>query len=266
MKLFTIFGNPVSHSKSPLLHNAAFKSLDLKHGYVRTYLEDGNNLKKCFNAFAFDGANITVPHKEAAFRAADEVRGLAKEIGAVNTLVREGDKLIGYNTDCDGFMQAISGFVGIKNVLVLGAGGTAKAIALAMRNSGLDVTILNRSEGRLDYFKKQAFKCDTWETFKHAQYDLVVNTTSAGLSDENLPIDKDILTRLLQDTKAAVDAIYGKMTPFLTLADQLHIPYKDGGDMLVAQAVIAFEHFVATDIPTIDRNTITAVMQNAIKL
>jgi shikimate dehydrogenase len=263
VKLFSIFGNPVSHSKSPQLHNASFAYLGEKSSYIRTLLEDGKALRKTFDMLALDGANITVPHKEEAYAQADEVRGLAKEIGAVNTLVREGDKVIGYNTDCDGFMQAISSFSGIKTVLILGAGGTAKAIALALRNSSFEVTVVNRSEGRLDYFQKQGFICASWERFEPQKYDLIVNTTSAGLSDDNYPLDKAALSALMMSSTAVVDAIYGKMTPFLKLADALDIPYKDGGDMLVGQAVIAFEHFVGHKI---DRDVIHDVMQKAIQL
>ena len=126
-KLYAIFGNPVKHSRSPLMHNHVFKNLHVDSCYTRIHLLDGEKLKETFFAQKLSGANITVPHKEAAFKACDEVRGFAKEIGVVNTIVNENGKLIGYNTDADGFLFSIQEFENIKKVLIIGAGGTAKA-------------------------------------------------------------------------------------------------------------------------------------------
>ncbi len=106
MHLFTIFGDPVSHSRSPLMHNHVFKTLSLDACYTRTHLGDGMKLRDVFFSKALSGANITVPHKEAAFAACDEIRGIANEIGAVNTIINENGRLIGYNTDADGFIAA----------------------------------------------------------------------------------------------------------------------------------------------------------------
>ena len=110
MKLFAIFGDPVAHSRSPLMHNSVFKNLNYKACYTRVHLRDGSKLKETFFALGLSGANVTVPHKEAAYKACDEVRGFAKKVGVVNTLVNENGKLIGYNTDADGFMFAIKEF------------------------------------------------------------------------------------------------------------------------------------------------------------
>jgi len=129
MKLFAIFGDPVSHSRSPLMHNCLFKNLNYKACYTRVHLKDGSKLKETFFSLGLSGANVTVPHKEEAYKACDEVRGFAKTVGVVNTLINENGKLIGYNTDADGFMYAIEEFGAIKNILILGAGGTAKALA-----------------------------------------------------------------------------------------------------------------------------------------
>jgi shikimate dehydrogenase len=237
--LFAIFGNPVKHSRSPLMHNHVFKTLNFKACYTRIHLEDGNRLKETFFVQKLSGANVTVPHKEAAFKACDEVRGFAKEIGVVNTLVNENGKLVGYNTDADGFLFAIEAFKNIKRILILGAGGTAKALARKFQLEGLDVSVLNRSEGNLTYFKDNGFKTYTWDTCPIDSYDLVVNTTSAGLSDENYPAPIELLTTLLKKSPYAADAIYGKLTPFLKLCQELNITYKDGADMLLGQGVLA---------------------------
>ena len=254
-KLFSIFGNPVSHSRSPLMHNGVFKHLNYNACYTRTHLQDGEALRQTFFDLKLSGANVTVPHKEAAFNACDEVRGFANKIGVVNTLVNENGKLIGYNTDADGFMYAISEFDSIKSILVLGAGGTAKALVSRFLEDSLDVTILNRSEKRLLYFKDLNCTSYTWNNFVLSHYDLVVNTTSAGLKDENLPAPDSIIDQILNNSNYVADAIYGKLTPFLKLAKNKHIIYKDGADMLLGQGVLANELFVNFELNKKDIET-----------
>lgn len=226
------------------MHNCVFKALNYNACYTRVHLLDGSKLKETFFALNLSGANVTVPHKEEAFKACDEVRGFAKNIGVVNTLINENGRLIGYNTDADGFMYAIKEFGEIKTVLILGAGGTAKALASRFLQDGIKVSVLNRSEGRLSYFSEIGCEVSSWESYKDKNYDLVVNTTSAGLKDEELPAPKEIIEKILSFTSFAADAIYGKLTPFLSLAKQKNITYKDGADMLLGQGVLANELFV----------------------
>ncbi len=247
-KLFAIFGDPVSHSKSPLMHNMVFKELNYDACYTRVHLKDGSKLKETFLNLKLSGANITVPHKEEAFKACDEVRGFAKNIGVVNTIVYEDKKLIGYNTDADGFLYAIEEFKSIKNILIIGAGGTSKALASRFLQEDMEVSVLNRSEGRLDYFKNLDCETYTRDSYTHKKYDLVVNTTSAGLKDEELPAPKELINSILDNTSYVADAIYGKLTPFLKLAKDKNITYKDGADMLLGQGVLANELFVAKEL------------------
>ena len=244
MQLFSIFGNPVSHSRSPLMHNCVFKNLNYDACYTKTHLLDGTKLKETFFSLGLSGANVTVPHKEAAFNACDEIRGFAQKVGVVNTLINENGKLIGYNTDADGFMFAIEEFGDIKEILILGAGGTAKALAARFLQDGIKVNVINRSEGRLSYFKEIGCECYSWDNFKVKKYDLVVNTTSAGLKDEELPAPKEIINLVLKNTSFVADAIYGKLTSFLKLAQEKNITFKDGADMLLGQGVLANELFV----------------------
>lgn len=243
MKLFAIFGNPVSHSISPLLHNSVIENFKEEACYGRYLLKNGDLLKEKFLFLKLKGVNVTVPHKEAAFKACDEVRGIAKEIEAVNTIVNENGKLIGYNTDAPGFYESIKDFRGVKKILILGAGGTAKAISLFLKKEGFEVEILNRSENRLNFFKEKGFRTFNWESFEISKYDLIVNTTSAGLSDNCLPVRENVLDALMKKAKYAVDVIYNKKTPFLKKAIDFNLSYKDGRDMLIYQAVIAFEYF-----------------------
>ena len=250
MQLFSIFGNPVAHSRSPLMHNSVFKHLNYKACYTRTLLEDSTKLKETFFKLKLSGANVTVPHKEVAFQACDEVRGFAKKIGVVNTLINENGRLIGYNTDADGFLFAIDEFKNIKNILIIGAGGTAKALAIRFLEENINVSILNRSTKRLAYFKEFGCKTSSWNDFKIASYDLVVNTTSAGLEDNSLPAPKEILEIILNNTKYVADVIYGKVTPFLDLASKHNLTYKDGADMLLGQGVLANKLFTNATLPT----------------
>ncbi|XPV70170.1 MAG: shikimate dehydrogenase [Halarcobacter sp.] len=246
-KEFVIFGNPVEHSKSPQMHNAGFKALEFEGNYKKHLLEDGETIKDVFLQNAYAGANITVPHKEIAFRNADVVIGLANEIKAVNTYINDDGKIIAYNTDAPGFLYAIESFGEIKSVLILGAGGTAKAVSLALQQSDIDVTVLNRSENKLKFFEEHDIKAYTWDNFKAEKYELIVNTTSAGLKDELLPCPKEILDEVLKNASFAFDCIYGKITPFLALANGLGLQTKDGEDMLLYQGVLAFEYFTQSN-------------------
>ena len=242
MNLFTIFGNPVSHSRSPLMHNYAFRGLGVDACYGRHRLEDGGKLRETFFALGLTGANITVPHKEAAFATCDELDPFARKVGAVNTIVERDGKLHGYNTDAPGFLRAIEPFDG-RRVLFLGAGGTAQSTAVILRDHGYDVTILNRSAPRLEKFIDQGFTCYTFNDFKPDTYDLIINMTSAGLTDDHLPAPEHLISPLLPNAQACIDVIYGRETPFLTLAKAHNKPTKDGSDMLVYQGAIAFEYF-----------------------
>jgi len=261
--LFSIFGNPVTHSISPRLHNSVLNALDIDGCYVRKAIIEPETLLPTFHAMGLTGANVTVPHKEAAYEQCDEVRGLAKEIGAVNTLVKEGSRVIGYNTDAEGFYEAIKSFGLIQNALILGAGGTAKAIAIILKEHGIETTILNRSASRLAFFEAKGFTCNTGETFTCKRYDLIINTTSAGLKDEEYPCDEGLLKALFQEAKFAFDVIYNKPTPFLKLAQNFQLTCKDGKEMLLFQGVLAFNLFFSKHY---DVKTIESLMRPAFEL
>lgn len=263
MLLFSILGNPVSHSISPRLHNSALEALDIDGCYIRQAITDGNLLIPTFHTMGLDGANVTVPHKETAYAHCDEIRGIAQKIGAVNTLIKEGQKVIGYNTDAQGFFEAISSFGTIKTALILGAGGTAKAIATILEENHIHTTLLNRSAQRLEFFETKGFTCKTWETFIPSPFDLVINTTSAGLKDEEFPCPEALLKQILGDTRYVFDVIYNKQTPFLKMANTLGLPYKDGKEMLLYQAVLAFNLFFKNKY---DTQTIESIMKKAFEI
>jgi shikimate dehydrogenase len=263
MKLFAIFGNPVSHSRSPLMHNCVFKNLDYNACYTRVHLKDGSKLRETFFALNLSGANITVPYKEVAFQVCDEIRGFAKEVGVVNTIINENGRLIGYNTDADGFLFSIHTFPNIQKILILGAGGTAKALAKRFLLKDIEVSVLNRSVPRLQFFQDIGCQTFSWEDFQVQEYDLVVNTTSAGLEDDSLPAPQQLIEEVLQHTHYVADAIYGKLTPFLQKAKKYNLPYKDGADMLLGQGILANELFTCKHFT---KETIQEEMQKSFLL
>ena len=247
MQNFTIYGNPVEHSKSPQMHNAGFKYISLDANYTKTFLQNAKNIKEEFLNSNLKGANITVPHKEQAFLNADILDEFALQIGAVNTYIKENEKIKAYNTDAPGFYKAIEEFKNVKSVLLLGAGGTSKAIAVILNKNNIKTTILNRSENSKAFFIKLNCTFYTHEQINtNDKYDLIVNSTSAGLKDDNYPAPLEVLEKLMKNTTYAFDCIYAKMTSFLQLAKRLDLQYKDGEDMLLYQGVIAFELFTNT--------------------
>lgn len=260
MKLFCVFGNPIKHSISPKLHNSAILGLNLNAMYFKKKIQDKDDLKKTFLEYCLSGANITVPFKEDAFKICDEIKGIANDIKAVNTIVLKDKKLIGYNTDANGFFKSINDF-DIKNALILGAGGSSKAISFILKNNNINLDITNRSKEKLNFFTQHNFSTLLHEQIDtNKKYDLIINSTSAGLNDENLPIKKEILEKLFSNAKYAVDIIYNINTPFLNLAKAKNLITKDGKDMLLYQAVLAFNIFFDNQY---DETTITKFMKKA---
>ena len=266
MKLYAVFGNPIAHSKSPYLHNTAFYNLGIDARYVRILLDLATNaedFRKIFFEYGLSGANITIPFKEIALKACDKVSEIAQKIGAINTIVRRGERLFGYNTDAMGFYRNIKGEK-LRNALIIGAGGSAKAIAFILQERGIGVEIINRSENRLEFFRQNGFECASFWEFSanlkgKSQYDLIVNATSSSIEGE-LPLDRAILTELFGGAKIAFDLMYGKKCPFLELAKKcggIHskkreirgknmrgIQTIDGANMLRYQAIEAQSLFL----------------------
>lgn len=253
---FAVIGNPIAHSLSPILHNNAFKALKIPAFYGRYLLEDSFYSLRSLH---LKGANITVPFKEIAFQSCDEVFGIAKTIKAVNTIVFKSGKMLGYNTDALGFFECLN--FAPKNALIIGAGGSAKAVAYILKEKNIATHIINRSKDRLKDFGN--FFSATFSDFTPIDsYDLVVNTTPAGLTSQDLPLDVTILTSLLKNAKLAFDLVYGKETPFINLAKSLKIPYLDGKNMLINQAILAFIIFMEAQNITIDTEKLRQSMQS----
>lgn len=256
---FAVIGNPISHSLSPILHNHAFKMLGIPGFYGRYLLQENQSFYH-LRSLHLKGANITVPFKEVAFNSCDEVFGIAREIGAVNTIIFEKGRMLGHNTDALGFYLCIKDLAP-KNTLIIGAGGSAKAVAHILKQKEISVTLINRSKERLKDFKN--FECFTFDTFTPKNpYDLIINTTPAGLTNSDLPLAKEYLSPLLKKARLAFDLIYGRQTPFLTLAKSLNIATSDGKAMLINQAILAFEIFMESQNITFDTKILHQSMQH----
>lgn len=275
MKYLCVFGNPIAHSLSPLIHNFALAKLGLPFMYGRFCLDSGEDLKNTFFRLNLSGANITVPFKEHALYQADELDSLAQEIGALNTLVLESSgKLKGYNTDASGFVESIRDFMPnpdfapntAKSALVLGAGGSAKAVACILTKYGLEVQVANRSDSKRDFYASRGIEYCLFGELEARDFDIVINATSASLQGE-LPLPKNLLSKIFARARLAYDLMYGKnLTPFLALAKDCHIDYKDGKDMLLWQAAKALVLFISAQNPSnpYQENQIYALMSQAI--
>ena len=144
--LFAVIGNPVRHSLSPAMMNAAFKALEIPAVYVALQADDLMEDLKALCASGFRGLSVTLPHKELAFRFTQEVDEIAQIIGAVNTLMRRGAAWVGINTDWMGATKALSRVTRLdgKHALVLGAGGASRAVTFGLKREGAQVTVANR--------------------------------------------------------------------------------------------------------------------------
>ena len=275
MKYLCVFGNPIAHSLSPLIHNFALARLGLPFMYGRFCLDSGEDLKNTFFRLNLSGANITVPFKEHALYQADELDSLAQEIGALNTLVLESSgKLKGYNTDASGFVESIRDFMPnpdfapntAKSALVLGAGGSAKAVACILTKYGLEVQVANRSDSKRDFYASRGIEYCLFSELEARDFDIVINATSASLQGK-LPLPKNLLSKIFARARLAYDLMYGKnLTPFLALAKDCHIDYKDGKDMLLWQAAKALVLFISAQNHSnpYQENQIYALMSQAI--
>src|SRR3990172_6205824 len=159
-KICGLIGDPVEHTMSPAMHNAAFKKLELDYVYI-AFRVKGTELDKAIagiRALSMRGLNVTIPHKVAVMKLLDKLDPLAEKIGAVNTIVNDNGVLTGYNTDATGFLQPLLE-KGIepenKVILILGAGGGSRGITFILAENGAKLTILNRSVVRAEELAKQ---------------------------------------------------------------------------------------------------------------
>ena len=263
MRKLCVIGDPIEHSKSPLIQNAMIKAagLDYIYGACRVAGNDTAQWLERAKAEGYAGFNATMPHKEHLVSLVDELSADAALFRSVNTVCIRNGSVYGHNTDGDGFLRALleadmdpAG----QTVLVLGAGGAAKAVVHKLVQGGADrVVVANRTVERADALCGQVgsdrlSSCDfSWEALRcHAgQSGLVVNCTSLGMTGTAAQFEDLSFLEELRPGAGVFDLIYSPArTKLLTEAGRLGLPVSNGLDMLIWQAVFALEHFTQTKL------------------
>jgi shikimate dehydrogenase len=263
-KICGIIGDPVGHSISPAMHNAAFKALNLEYVYIpfRVNKEELARAVDGLRAFNIRGVNVTIPHKVSIIPLLDEIDEFAQKIGSVNVVVNDNGRLSGYNTDAHGFLYALldqdiepEG----QKVVVLGAGGASRSICFALAERGASLTILNRTPGNAARFAAAMSEMTgqaiqvlalTKENMAAAvdNSTLLINTTSVGMyphADSTL-VDH----RMIKPHLTVVDIVYNPLkTKLLAEAERAGARTISGIDMLIWQGALAFEIWTGKQAP-----------------
>ena len=265
-KVCGLIGDPVEHSMSPVMHNAAFRELGLDYLYVpfRVKKEEIGKAIDGMRALNLRGLNITIPHKVAIIPLLDELDPLAEKIGAVNTIVNNDGVLRGYNTDASGLLQSMW-TNGIeprdKNIVIIGAGGASRAVTFILADKKARLVILNRIQ-ELDWAKELASRIT--QTFRQkiealelnrenlakvlTKADILLNATNAGMSPntEETPVDAD----LLRPELVVYDIVYNpSKTRLLREAEMINAKTIGGLDMLTWQGALAFQMWTGRKAP-----------------
>ncbi len=245
---YAVIGNPISHSKSPLIHQlfAEQTGQDISYEAIEAPLDGFAATIRRLRAEGYKGCNVTVPFKLEAYRLCDRLGERARDAKAVNTLIFQDGKILGANTDGAGLLNDIEQNLGFKlmwkNALLLGAGGAASGVLWPLFNAGLGVDIANRTLDKAQALAEEFKGAGTvyarkYEDLADRKYDLVINATSSGLKDEMPPLPDG----LFKPGALAYDMMYGRETPFMAFArKQGAAIVSDGLGMLVEQAAEAF--------------------------
>ena len=273
--LVGLLGEPVNHSLSPVMHNAAYEEMGLDWCYIAIPC-DKTNLEKVTTALRvidFKGLNVTIPHKQEVLKACSTLTSTANDIQAVNTLIPEiNNKWIGANTDVEGFIMPLKNQnLNKKNVVVIGCGGSARAVVMGLNNLNVKkITIIGRNDNSLDIFIKNMKKLSTKKkisieainnkkldvTTYIEEADLIVNTTPIGMNrkkieNENIPLGNRVWENLSNKT-ILYDLIYTpRPTNWLKLGQEKNCFIIDGLDMLVEQGALSIKLWSGfNEIPT----------------
>lgn len=251
-RLFALLGWPVEHSLSPAIHEAAFRELGRDATYVALGVRE-EEIPGVLPAVARSGGgNVTVPHKQAAARRLDRPSGRVVRTGACNCFWSEDGELAGDNTDVGGFLASVEEWPEARlggRVLLLGAGGAARAVAEACREAGVEsIDLWNRTPERARDLARATgdeLRVRVLESRNEAEgpYDLVVNATSLGLAPEEDPLPVELADL---GAGAAFDLVYGgeEGTPWTRHAREESVPARDGLEMLVRQAALSLERWM----------------------
>jgi len=260
-RLAAVIGDPIRHSRSPAIFNAAFAATGLDWAYLAFEVPEGRaaGALDAVRALGIEGLSVTMPHKTEVARLVDERSPQAERLGAVNCVARRGDRLIGHNTDGAGFVASLRADAdfepGGRRCVVLGAGGAARAVVLALAEAGAtDVTVVNRSADEARSAASLAgplgSAAPVSDLATHlATADLLVNATSVGMDAASTPVDDRTLATVA-DSVLVADLIYlPPVTPLLAAAEARGLRTLNGLGMLVHQAAEAFEHWTGLPAP-----------------
>ena len=258
-KLAGVCGWPIHHSLSPLLHNFWLKDLGIKGAYIPFALRPDEAVKafQSLKHTSIAGVNVTLPLKAYAYEAADDVTDDARKLGVSNCLFKRHGKLIAHNTDLEGFVAPLLKVMSIteltqKSVLIIGAGGAAKAVIGALLSLGVpEICLINRTDKKaqdiVDVVNVPSLYSMDWEKRNEgiARSNLIVNASAGGMSGKPA---LDISLNMAQENCLVYDLIYTPiMTPLLKAAEKRGLPIMGGLDMLIAQARPSFKLFYGQD-------------------
>jgi shikimate dehydrogenase len=253
MPRLAVLGYPIGHSRSPAIHNAAFAELGMDGEWSYEAIEVAPDQLEAqvrkMQEEGFAGANVTVPHKGAALALSDRRSEVAREIGAANTLSFSDGEVRADNTDGEGLMESLPGSAAGRRALVLGAGGSARAVVWALIREGAEVSVWNRTPERAAQLCAELGGSVESEP-KAGDYQLIVNSTSVGLRGED-PFD---LLPLSQDwfgfSQTVVDLVYGHgESRLLKVAGEAGADVVDGLEVLVRQGAASFRIWTGVDPP-----------------
>jgi len=249
--IFGILGRPVAHSLSPVMHNAAFRHLGINAVYVAFPVTDLDQAVSGLRGLGIGGVSVTIPFKEEIIPLLDELDPQASRIGAVNTVVNRDGRLYGYNTDWLGALHALKAKTGLKgeHVLILGAGGAARAIAFGILEEGGRVTLSDldapRAAALARDLKVEAIPLNALD---QCPATILVNATPVGMEPkvDDIPIDPHLLGRY----RLVMDIVYKPLeTRLLREAQKRGCAAIDGLQMLIHQATAQFELWTGRPAP-----------------
>ncbi|HET7418203.1 MAG TPA: shikimate dehydrogenase [Solirubrobacterales bacterium] len=244
MSRLAVLGHPVSHSRSPAMQNAALGALGLEDWSYRAIDAAPDAFEMTVRELAevgYAGVNVTVPHKEAALALADEASEASQQIGAANTLVFDGKKIEAHNTDADGLLASLPNSPRGRRVLVLGAGGAARAAIWALLWEGAEVEVWNRTAEKAAALCAELGGAAVTDVSQDG-FEVIVNTSAAGLRGEDpfehLPLEPD----LFAESQTVVDMVYGeRRSLLLEAAEKAGADTVDGLEILVQQGARSLE-------------------------
>lgn len=245
--LAAVIGWPVNRSLSPAIHNAAFAMLGLDWSFAPIAIRPDSLAEgmELLDALQVEGASVTMPHKLGVIGFCSNLTPRAQRLGAVNTLSRTEGGWEGDNTDGEGFLRFLHEDADLRprSALVVGAGGAARAVAVALADEGVDVTVAARRAEAAEEVAGLAERIGTASWGRRVACDLVVQTTP--VRDDSLPA----AYRAFPKGRAAVELAYGAPTAFLQAAEDAGAPSYDGLGMLIRQAALAFERWTGLSAP-----------------